>query len=339
MKLYSGIDLHSNNNLIAIKDINGKKVFSKRVSNNMKSVLTTLEPYKEKLENVVVESTYNWYWLVDGLMKENYNVKLANPGAITQYSGLKHTNDESDAFHLAELSRLNILPTGYICPVETRDIRDVLRKRLLFVQERTKHYLSLKSTITRNTGKQLNKTAIVKLKSIDIKRILKDKPGAAFIVTKQFNEYVRLTQIISDIEKWVLERIKLKDEFEILKTVPGIGVILGLTIMLETGDIARFKKVGNYTSYCRCSSAAGYSNDKKKHENNRKNGNKYLSWAFVEAAHGMITYCLPARKFYDRKKSKVNGALATKALAAKITKAVYYMLTRKEMFDITKIFN
>ena len=339
MKLYSGIDLHSNNNLIAIKDINGKKVFSKRVGNDMKSVLTTLNPYKANLESVAVESTYNWYWLVDGLMKENYNVKLANPGAIKQYSGLKHTNDESDAFHLAELLRLNILPTGYIYPAETRDVRDVLRKRLLFVQERTKHYLSLKSSITRNTGKTLSKNEIIKLKPDNIKELLKEKPGTAFIVAKQFNEYIRLTQIISDIEKWVLDKIKLRPEFEILKTIPGIGVILGLTIMLETGKIGRFKKAGNYTSYCRCSSAAGYSNDKKKHENNRKNGNKYLSWAFVEAAHGMITYCEPARKFYDRKKSKVNGALATKALAAKITKAVYYMLTRKEMFDITKIFN
>lgn len=338
MKLYSAIDLHSTNNLIAIRDINGKKVFSRRVKNNMPTILSTLEPFKSEIENIVVESTYNWYWLVDGLMVNGYTVKLANPGAIKQYDGLKHTNDETDAFHLAELSRLNILPTGYICPAKTRDIRDVLRKRLLFVRERTVHYLSLKSNITRNTGKTLSKSEIVKLKPDDIKKLLKDKPGSIFIVTKQLNEYVRLSQIITDIEKWIMERISLNPEFKVLQTVPGIGIILGLTIMLETGDISRFKKVGNYTSYCRCSSAKGFSNDKKKHENNRKNGNKYLSWAFVEAAHGMITWCEPARKFYDKKKSKVNGTLATKALAAKITKAVYYMLTRKEEFDSAKMF-
>ena len=108
--------------------------------------------------------------------------------------------------------------------------------------------------------------------------------------------------------------------------------------MLETGNIERFKKVGNYTSYCRCATAVGYSNDKKKCNNNRKNGNKYLSWAFVEAAHCMIRCCEPAKKFYQRKKSKVNGALANKALAAKLTKAVYFMLTRQEDFDVNKIF-
>lgn len=338
MKLYSAIDLHSNNNLIAIKDITGKKIFSKRVINKIAPVLNALEPYKSEIESVVVESTYNWYWLVDGLQKENYNVKLAHPGAIKQYSGLKYTNDETDAFHLAELSRLNILPTGYIYPEATRDIRDVLRKRLLFVQCRTKCYLSFKSLITRNTGLTLSKNRIRTLKTEELEKILKDKPGAFFIASKQLNEYIRLSKDILEIEEWVLDKITLQREFALLKTIPGVGLILGLTIALETGDISRFKKAGNYTSYCRCSSAAGYSNEKKKHNNNRKNGNKYLSWAFVEAAHGMIIHSETAKKYYDRKKSKTNGAVATKSLAGKMTKAVYYMLKRNEAFDIEKMF-
>jgi len=85
----------------------------------------------------VVESTYNWYWLVDGLQEEGYKVHLANPSAIKQYEGLKHTDDKWDSFWLAHMKRLNILPEGYIYPKEELPVRDILRRRLLFVQQRT----------------------------------------------------------------------------------------------------------------------------------------------------------------------------------------------------------
>ena len=120
--------------------------------------------------------------------------------------------------------------------------------------------------------------------------------------------------------------------------MPGIGMILGLTIMLETGDINRFAKVGNYTSYCRCARAKHTSNGKKKKDNNRKNGNRYLSWAFVEAAHHAIRHCDLAHSFYQRKMAKSNGALATKALASKWSKAAYYVLKRQEPFQLERVF-
>jgi len=286
----------------------------------------------------VVESTYNWYWLVDGLQANDYPVVLANPSAMKQYNGLKHTDDKSDAFFLSELSRLNILPTGYIHPPETREIRDVLRRRLLFVRNRTAQYLSLKSSLSRNTGNNYSKDFIKNLHSKKLEEILPDKADLCFLLERQLNLIDFMNTEIHNIEKRVYNKIKLKPEFIKLKTIPGVGLILGLTIMLETGNIERFKKVGNYTSYCRCATATGYSNDKKKCNNNRKNGNKYLSWAFVEAAHCMIRVCKPAEKFYQRKKSKVNGALASKALAAKLSKAVYYILKNQEDFDVFKIF-
>lgn len=338
MELYTGIDLHSNNNLIGIERKDGKRIFSRRLPNDLNVILKTLSPYKENIKDIVVESTYNWYWLVDGLIANNYPVSLANPGKMQQYNGLKHTDDQTDAFFLAELSRLNILPTGYIHPRETRETRDVLRRRLLFVEERMSQYLSLKSSLCRYTGKNFSRDFIYKLTPRALSVVIPKDHDLSFLLKRQLGLIHFITRQIHDIEKRVHEKVKLKPDFEKIKTVPGIGLILGLTIMLETGDINRFKKAGHYTSYSRAAKAQRLSNDKKKHDNNSKNGNKYLSWAFVEAAHKMIACCEPAMKYYQRKKSKVNGALATKSLAAKISKAVYYILKEQKDFDITKMF-
>ena len=114
MDLYTGIDLHSNNGFCGILNMEGRRVFQKKMPNDLPRVLATLQPFQKEIKAITIESTYNWYWLVDGLMDAGYQVHLANPAAISQYSGLKHADDKSDAFFLAELLRLHILPTGYI---------------------------------------------------------------------------------------------------------------------------------------------------------------------------------------------------------------------------------
>ncbi|MBK5102184.1 MAG: transposase, partial [Desulfobacteraceae bacterium] len=150
MEAYAGIDLHSSNCYIGVIDGQDQRLYAKRLPNSINQILVALEPFKENLKAIVVESTYNWYWLVDGLQQEGYKVHLANPSAIKQYEGLKHTDDKWDSFWLAHLKRLNILPEGYIYPKEERPVRDILRRRLLFVRQRTSQILSLQSTIARN---------------------------------------------------------------------------------------------------------------------------------------------------------------------------------------------
>ncbi len=125
--LYVGSDLHSNNNMIGLIDEQGKRVFRRRIPNDREVVRDVLSPYKGDIVGIAVESTYNWYWLVDTWMDEGYNVHLANPSAIQQYNGLKHADDKHDAFWLAEMLRLGILPEGYIYPKQERAIRDLLR--------------------------------------------------------------------------------------------------------------------------------------------------------------------------------------------------------------------
>ena len=117
--LYCGVDLHSSNAVYAVADDQGHMLFRKRLANRLPTVLEALAPFKEDLKVVAVEATYNSGThrvggLVDGLMDHAYPVRLPNPGAVKQYTGLKDANDDSDAGFLAELARLQILPTGYI---------------------------------------------------------------------------------------------------------------------------------------------------------------------------------------------------------------------------------
>ena len=118
MSLYAGIDLHSNNSVLAVIDEPDRVLRQRRLPNELPAILKELEPFHDELVGVVVESTYNWYWLVDGLKEHGHPMHLANTAAVPQYAGLKYSGDESDARHLAHLLRLGILPEGYIYPRE-----------------------------------------------------------------------------------------------------------------------------------------------------------------------------------------------------------------------------
>jgi len=337
MQLYAGIDLHSNNSFMVISQADDTVVYQRRLPNDINSIVSELKQYQDQIEGVVVESTYNWYWLVDGLQTAGYKVHLANTTAIKQYSGLKHTNDKKDARWLARLLQLNILPTGYIYPKEERAIRDLLRKRCQLVQQRTLHLLSLKTLVERNTSIQLSGSSIKKLTSQELKDILpEDNIFLAAESNLKIMQYIDKQMMV--VEKTVLKQSRPNDVYKRLLTVDGIGKILALTIMLETGDIKRFSKVGNYASYCRCVDSKKISNDKKKGENNRKNGNQYLCWAYVEAANFAIRYNSTIKKYYQRKKEKTKQIIAIKTIAHKLSRACFYIMKDGVDFDVEKSF-
>lgn len=338
MELYCGVDLHGDNGMYGIMDETGKRVFKKRLPNDLDDILLALEPFRDCLTSgIAVESTFNWYWLVDGLNKAGYKARLANPAAMEQYNGLKNTDDETDAFFLAEMSRLGILPEGYIYPKEERPLRDLLRRRLMLVHQKTSHVLSFQNLIARERGEKIGSNKIQQLCPEEVGRFFQDE---RLVLMGQTNiEAIRfLGKQIHEIEKAVFEAAKLRPEYERLQTVPGIGRILAFTIMLETGDINRFKKVGNYTSYCRFVKSSRTSNDKKKGENNRKNGNRYLCWAYIEAANFIRRYCPEAKRWHQRKVARSKQVVATKALASKICKACYFIIKDQVDFDVKKIF-
>ena len=337
MKLYGAIDLHSNNNVTVLIDDQDQVVYEKRLPNDLAVIAQQLSAYQDSLQGIVVESTYNWYWLVDGLMDQGHKLHLANTAAIQQYQGLKYTDDKSDARWLAHILRLGVLPQGYIYPKQERAVRDLLRKRSQLVRQRTTNLLSIQNLLTRNTGSSMSSNRI---KTLDAKQVdeLLTHPDLALAVKANLAMMQCGNQQIDLLERTITDRIKLREEFSFLKTVPGIGQTLALTIMLETGDIGRFASVGNYASYCRCVGSQKISNGKKKGKGNTKNGNKYLSWAFIEAANFAIRYCARIKSFYQRKKAKSHGVVALKAVAHKLCRACYYIMKNRVAFDVTKAF-
>ncbi len=336
MTLYCGIDLHANNNLISVIDDHDVVHYEKRHPNDLQIIREVLEPFQSELLACVVESTYNWYWLVDGLMDAGLDVRLAHTSAITQYAGIKHSNDQTDARHLAHLLRLGILPEGYIFPRELRAVRDLLRRRLLLVRQKTLHHLSLQSLIARHTGERLSANQI---KALDRDAIAEKLEGAARLggeithLARRWHE-----QAIERLEKEVFKHLKPRQEYSLLTSIPGVGEILAPTIALETGPIERFAGPGHYASYARCVNTEKISNGKLKGRGNKKNGNRYLAWAFMEAAHHAAIWSPEIKRFYHKRKAKKHILVAKKTLANKLAKACYYMLRRQEPFDVNRAF-
>jgi len=337
MELYGGIDLHSNNSVIDLLDKDDRVVYEKRLPNDISVILSELDPYRDKIAGLAVESTYNWYWLVDGLMESGYRMHLVNTAAVIQYSGLKYADDNHDARWLAHLLRLGILPEGYIYPRESRSLRDLLRKRVQLVQQKTVNLLSLQSILARSSGLNIPCSRIKKMTVENLEELLPEA-DTVFAASSNLRVYGCLASEIHSIEQEVLNRLRLSPEYTLLTTIDGIGKILALTIMLEVGDISRFSKAGNFVSYCRCVRSERTSNGKRKGSGNAKNGNKYLAWAFVEAANFAIRYNDTVKGYYQRKMSKTKRVVALKAVAHKLARACYHILRDQVPFDVERAF-
>jgi transposase len=314
-------------------DREGKRVFKRRLVNDSAILLNALKPYKEHIQGIAVESTFNWYWVVDAMIESGYKVHLANPAAIQKYGGMKHSDDKSDAVWLAEMLRLGILPEGYIYPRKERPVRDLLRKRMHLVKLRTSLINSLQNILARNTGVKIGADKIKQLTNDLVSPLLKQNEDLALtgVVSKQTIDF--LTRQIKKVEKKVQGKLELKKEYTCLTTIPGVGVILSLTIMLETGPINRFQAAGNYASYCRKVPTRWTSNGKSKGTGNKKNGNKYLAWTFSEASELARRFDPQIKAWFDRKVSKTSRMCAHGALGHKLARAAYYIMRDHVPFD------
>jgi transposase len=337
MKLYCGIDLHSNNLWLTIIDECDRRVVEKRIGNDLDTTLAMLAPYRSELKSIAVESTFNWYWLVDGLMAAGYEVKLVNTCAVKKYEGLKHADDRHDAFHLAQLLRLGVLPTGCIFPKELRGLRDLLRQRSRLVRQRTMHLLTVKSCYARCVNVKVKASLLKATDSSAWPSVADAQQALAIEVHRPI--IAALNTQIEHLEAAILRQTRSNDRFQLLDDIYGIGPILAWHILLESGEMRRFATVGRYTSYCRLVPAVKLSNGKKKGVGNRKNGNAYLAWAYHEAAHMAIRFMVPARRYYERKSKQRNRIVAMKALAHKLARACYFVLRDGVAFKPDKLFS
>lgn len=334
---FCGIDLHSNNSVVVITDEADRVLVSRRCPNDLTTIIQLLDPHRAELAGVVVESTYNWYWLVDGLKDAGLDVKLANTVAMKRYDGLKHSDDKDDAAFLAHLLRLGILPTGYVHPPQERALRDLARKRIQLVRSRTQHVLAVENIMARQLARRVSSAVVKRLSATSVDR-LGLPPDVALAIKANVAVIEALNVQINCLEDRLLQGVRLRPEYALLRSMPGIGEVLATVIMLETGNIERFADVGNFASYARCVDSAHYSNGKKKGEGNTKNGNAYLVWAFIEAANFARRFSEEAKRFFDKKKAKTNNVVATKALAHKLARASYHILKEKQPFDVKRCF-
>jgi transposase len=218
-----------------------------------------------------------------------------------------------------------------------RPVRDVLRRRLSLVHQRTALMLSFKSLYTRTTGQAMSLSRLKAMKGSEAPALY-EHPANQLIAKVQKEHIEQLSQSIEPIEKAVLQSARQLPYYDKLNTVPGVGKILGMTITMEVGEISRFAGPGNFASYCRAVDSQRTSNEKKKGDNNGKCGNKYLAWAFVEAANFARRADERCRRWFDRKAARTGTVIATKALACKLAKAAWHVMAEKVDYDELRAF-
>lgn len=336
-KYYCGIDLHSRNFNICIVDSSGKVVKEAKFKNSQKEeFLKTIREFSPEI-SFVVESTYNWYWLVDLLQDESYEVKLAHPLYLKAIAYAKVKTDKVDPKTLAQLFRVGMLPEAYIYPRESRSIRDLLRRRATLVGMRTKLLTSLNFTLAQNNVNGYTRNSIKKIASCEFEELFSERFTIlnAQIIKQLIDD---LDRHISLLEKEVLSVAKLEERFDLLMTAPGIGPILSLMILYEIGDIDRFPNEAKFCSYSRVVPGISQSNMNAKRSSNSKQGNPYLKFAFSQAACIAIK-CYPSiRRYYQRLLKKKNKSVAKAIIAHKLAIAVYFILKRRTPYDHSKAF-
>ena len=336
--VFVGIDLHGHNNMVVVREAGGPVVLADRFANEVELILAALQPFRDRVRGVAVESTFNTYWLVDGLEDAGYEVHLAHPPDLTDHrKRLKYADDKVDARLLAELLEEGRLPEGYIYPRAMRGVRDLYRRRMLLVQEQTTLLVSLHSLILRHEGTAPPPSRLKAMPGEEAIALVKDAAVQAQVRALK-SVLASLHKAIRDLERVAMATLTPDALYHRIESVPGIGKILAAVIRLETGALDRFASVGDFISYCRLAPSVHLSNGVRKGEGQPKRGNRYLAWAFIEAANFARRYSDEAKAYYTRKRKKRGVAAATKALAAKLARCVYAMWTGGHDFDARRAF-
>jgi len=331
---YCGIDLHARTMYLCILDQEGQTVLHKNIKSRPEAFLRTVEPFRDDLV-VSAECIFTWYWLADLWRREKIDFVLGHALYMRLIHGAKAKNDKLDALKIAMLLRGGTMPLAYAYPPEMRATRDLLRRRLHLVRKRSELLGHVQ-----NTHHQYNlppPTAKIAYKSNreGVAEAFLD-PSARKTIEVDLALIEHHDQIIKDLELHLERQAKLHDReaYQRLRTVPGIGKVLALTILYEIHDIKRFPRVQDFSSYSRLVKAEHSSAGKKAGSGGAKKGNPHLKWAFSEAASLFMRHCEEGEKMARRLQSKHGKGKGLSILGAKIGRTVYYMLSREKSFDL-----
>jgi transposase len=339
-RFYAGVDLHARTMFTHVLDASGKTVFAKDLPTDPDAFLAALAPFRPDLV-VGAECMFAWYWLADLCEDHGIPFALGHALGMKLIHGDKTKTDKIDAAKLAGLLRGSLFPIGYVYPRAKRQTRDLLRRRSFFVRQRAQLITHIVNTHTQfNLPPLSKKLTYAANRTADLADRFAD-PSTKLAVTADLGLIDAYDQQIAELERHLVRHAKVDDPvtFGLLRTVPGIGPILGLTLLYEVDQIARFPEPGNFLSYSRLVRCPHESGGKKKGSGGKKIGNAHLKWAFSEAACLMIRSCLPVKSWVQRQEEKKGKKKALSILEAKIGRAVYHLWRKQVPFDVKRFLN
>lgn len=325
---YSGIDLSARDSHLCVLDENLSIHLHLKTANDLPRIAHLLDPFKPHLQ-VVVESTFNWYWLVDGLQALGFDVSLAHTLGLAMITKAKVKTDRRDAFTLAKLLRVGLIPKAYIYPASSRPVRDLLRRRLKAVALRAQEYGSLRQLLLREGILSTSRNQIKLADDEDLKAWF-SHPLVQTSASQQLERISLLSRQIAQLEQQVLDLSKQRDDYKRLLEISGIGRILALTILYEIGEISRFKDVRHFSSYCRLVPGVAQSGAVSRRGRASKQGNAFLKSAFNQAAVVAVRSYPAIKRCYQRHLQRHRGSarklVAYNVIAHKLAQAVYQVL-------------
>jgi transposase len=333
-KYFCGIDLHARNMYTCVLDQEGKILFHRDLLTDPDVFLTAIAPFREKLA-VAVECIFTWYWLADLCAREGIDFVLGHALYMKAIHGGKAKNDRIDSLKIATMLRGGLLPQAYVYPPEMRSTRDLLRRRLTLVRQRgqllahiqnTHHQYNLPTPKAR-INYRCNREGIAE-KFTD--------PSVFESVSSDIELAGHYDFLIKDLELFLTRKAKVHDpeNFYRLRSIPGVGKVLAMTILYEIHDIDRFERVQNFASYARLVKCEKSSSGKRLGTGGGKIGNVHLKWAFSEAAVLFLRANVPAQQYIESLRKKHGRAKSISILAHKLSLAVYYMMKNKKPFSL-----
>jgi transposase len=333
---YCGIDLHVTAMYVCILDATGQVRLHRNVKSTPAAFLETIAPYREDLV-VAAECMFTWYWLADVCAGEGISFVLGHALAMKAIHGGKAKNDKLDSFKIASLLRGGLLPQAYVYPADMRATRDLLRRRIHLVRKRGQLLAHVQ-----NTRAQYNLPAFGRRLAYpgnrDGVRELFTDPSVRKSIDVDLTLVAQYDTLITDLELTIVREAKRHDAdaFHRLRSVPGIGKVLALTILYEIHDIMRFDRVQEFASYARLVKCQKQSGGKILGTGGAKMGNVHLKWAFSEAAVLFLRHTKDGKKLLAAIEKKHGKGKALSILAHKIGRAVFYILARGTVFSMEK---
>jgi transposase len=321
---YAGVDLSARSSWICVVNTEGEQLLSRKLPNDPDRIARTLKPFLPNLA-AVVESTFNWYWMVDSLQDLGARVKLAHPLYLKAIAYAKVKTDQVDAHTLAQLLRMDYIPEAFIYPRELRPTRDLLRRRHRLVTLRAGMYRDIQLQLMKQNVTTFGRNAIKKLDGRHLRALfshLHDRRSGTAVL----HIIDTLDKEISTLDQSIRASVRRHKPVVLLKTIPGVGKTLAPTIYYEVGQIHRFASDKAFASYCRLAPTIAQSGAVTRRGKNRKQGNRYLKWAFSEAAHMAIQRYPAIRDYFHRLlKKKKKPILVRSILAHKIAVAAFHV--------------